>query len=94
MGIAAPLAPELDRSDEDQAGERAEHPEHYRVADQDPEFPLLGDRRCGSRPGRGHHGQRSFTPDQLPCVGVIPARNSPITRMLGALAHQDITRSG
>jgi hypothetical protein len=55
MRIAVPLAPELDHSDEDQAGERAEHPEHDRPAHQDPELPLLGNRRSRGRPGRGAH---------------------------------------
>ena len=55
VGIAVPLAPELDHSDEHQAGERAEHPEDHRVTHQHPELPLLGDRRRRGRPGRDAH---------------------------------------
>ena len=55
IGVAVPLAPERDHSDEHQAGDRAEHPQGHRVTHQDPELPLLGDRRCRGRPGRDAH---------------------------------------
>ena len=44
--------------------------------------PGLNRGRTGC-PTQRAFGQRSFTPDQLPCGGVIPARNSPITRCWG-----------
>ena len=42
MGIAVPLAPALITPDENQAGERAEHPEGHRVPHEHPEFPPSG----------------------------------------------------